>query len=445
MSFANLLPKPDELAAFDDFDKVLSFGKLELNDWKLVAAKLGDEHLKDLIVIAGLSPPMVTKAMDEADLSAILRVKVSLVYNATRAKFGMEVVDINFVNVRPEVPPGSSLPAGAAPGNVAKLDKLRVRDHFDQGSRLEVVPIGFDKILALRRVWVTAKGNDPPSRKTLTDNQFSVLSGLVEMGHNPVGFDTGVWRPGGRKRERKQLLSAHTTNSLGEMVTKEIPSVGSLEKWVEIWDFATTGVVCCAAIDEAVMDAYKECFVSKAERFPDAWAICAEADLDCRLEWMGTERQRQTRFHTDQPTLSSFDPMRPWNTVLWAASHGAEGFEFWQTNLVEKARDFMEKKQADMIQEVTGTRFVRDDEDQDPSDKAEHRRSDGRYMYDVEGVELCYSWGRNEDGCCDNGCLNNPKRSHLCEWCRIDHKSIRCPMRPGWNPNGGDIKHGRKR
>ena len=48
-----------------------------------------------------------------------------------------------------------------------------------------------------------------------------------------------------------------------------------------------------------------------------------------------------------------------------------------------------------MIQEVTGTRFVRDDEDQDPSDKAEHRRSDGRYMYDVEvwssatvGVEM---------------------------------------------------------
>ena len=472
VKYDKLIPSGEALTNLDDLPKILAFAKIEVDAWKTIAAKLGDEGLDDLVVVAGMSPSVMRTAMEEAGVNPIIRVKVSLVFSIIHAKFGMEAVD-------PSAPLQVSSPAAPAlaAGHEEKPDKLRVRDYFDQGSRLEVLPLASDRLAQLRAVWVAAKGNDPSDKKKLTDNQLTVLFQIIEKGGNPVAFDSGLWGPGGRKRERNQLLTAHHKNSLGAWVTKEIPAAASLEEWKIVWEFSQAGVFCCEAIDESTMDMYKESFATRAERFPSEWAVCAEADISCRFEWMEAELQRQVRFHSQHPELSSFDPKRPWNSVVLAAAKGSESYEFWQTHLVEKARDLISAKQAQLLQQGAaaqgrgslnfgvpsppgqGKRSQKrsrteawqplptppmppggatDGFSPPPAARSrDQRRPDGRWMTDLNDVELCYAWGRNSSGCDDHGCISRPPRAHGCEWCRGNHRSINCPTHPGWNPNAG--------
>ena len=64
---------------------------------------------------------------------------------------------------------------------------------------------------------------------------------------------------------------------------------------------------------------------------------------------------------------------------------------------------------------------------------ANQRRPDGRYMYAEDGTEICYTYSRTADGC-STECTATPPRAHACEWCRGQHRSIRCPSHPNWVP-----------
>ena len=59
--------------------------------------------------------------------------------------------------------------------------------------------------------------------------------------------------------------------------------------------------------------------------------------------------------------------------------------------------------------------------------KADHKRSDGRYVRDPDGLEICFKYAHQSGGCQDT-CPQ--KRAHICEWCRGNHRSIECPDKP---------------
>ena len=62
--YEKLITAGDVLSSLDNFCKVLGFVRVGASDWKLLAAKLGDEHLNDLVIVAGLMPEMLRKASD---------------------------------------------------------------------------------------------------------------------------------------------------------------------------------------------------------------------------------------------------------------------------------------------------------------------------------------------------------------------------------------------
>ena len=59
-----LITAGNVMASLDDFLKVMGFVRVGASDWKLLAAKLGDEHLNDLVTMAGLTPEMLQKTLD---------------------------------------------------------------------------------------------------------------------------------------------------------------------------------------------------------------------------------------------------------------------------------------------------------------------------------------------------------------------------------------------
>ena len=73
----------------------------------------------------------------------------------------------------------------------------------------------------------------------------------------------------------------------------------------------------------------------------------------------------------EHPELSSFSPRQPWNNVIKISAASKQVDE-------ENAR----KRQYDP------------------------QREDGRYMKSFNGINICYDWARNKDGCENTACQN---------------------------------------
>ena len=126
-----LIPSGEALTNPDELTKILAHAKAEGAVWETVAAKLGDEELDDLVVVAGMLPTVINTAMGEAGVNPVIRVKIPLIYSLLRAKFGMVALDPSA-----QLQDASHTAAALAAGHEKKPDKIRVRDYSDQGRAL---------------------------------------------------------------------------------------------------------------------------------------------------------------------------------------------------------------------------------------------------------------------------------------------------------------------
>ena len=410
----------------------------------------------------------------------------------------VEITDIFAASTLAVVLPTAASPAhGAAPsasttaGDVPLSegfvkDSLKVAQYFDQGCKSkEVRPVAPEAIDEMRARWEDTNGTEPVAELQYTDNQLSVLFRLNVAGHNMLAFDMGVWGPFGARRERLFSMTAYVQNADGTYIARELPGAQCYEDWEAAWDFATVGFVMGNHVDRGTADAYKTFFKKMALYYPACWWLAYQAEWQLRHEWASQEKRRQQAFHVTNPGLSLYDPLRPWNSILKAAIRGVDSISYWDENFKEKARKFerdratvgnqwiarqasnflagqedgsqagvppppqtpagwgkraLKRARASAAATTGGAQQAqqpqqvrqRTEEAQRP-EWADKKRPDGRWLYDYNGVELCYGFGRTANGC-GVTCTADPKRSHACEWCRGQHRSIRCPSKPNWTP-----------
>ena len=489
------------LASLNTWDEALAWAKFKPEDWKAVSEELGDEGVADYLTIANVSDEDYLAAAVELKLKGIAKARLNVAINIARVKLGMEVTDI-FANPGPAsqaaLPVAGASQAGqpSAPQEQAGILKngLNASTIWDQGLKIVVAPVGASKLQEARQRWLDLHELEPSEDVLPTDKQLSMLFRLMEIDHNILAFDMGVWGPWGGRRERTFTLMAHVQGVDGTYMPKELPGPRSLEDWCAAWDFATVAYVMCGAISEGVASAYKKFFVQLAKNYPKCWWLAAQVEWQLRHEWALAERRRQEAFYAANPTLSKFIPAKPWGSVLLAGIKGVEAIDYWENHFKEKARKWereggggsssawVERQAAGGVLALTNhpqplmgsfppvppppaappgmgkralkraaaearrtagqpkppTKALRHEEAQRPN-WADARKPDGRFCYDIGGTELCYAWGRNEGGCA-TVCTREPKRAHGCEWCRGPHRTIHCPSHPGWRPDPGDGK-----
>ena len=349
-----LFPGGEVTATLTDLDKVLEWVKLSPDTFKQVATKVGDENLKDFFIIVAIAPGEWRDAM--GDLSGVERAQVNLAVNFIRHAQGIEVVDL----VGPPLPAGPAPSTGtlaapvaakepgaqpALPDGVAK-NAIKVSHVFDQGCRLEVLPIDPQEVTSMRARWQSPTGLKPSKHLNPSDNQLSVLKRLRDVDHSMLAFDMGVWGPYGARRERHFMLTMHHLNAAGAYQAKEVPGAQTLDDWLQGWAFATTGFVMGDIVERGVADAYAENFKKMANNYPNAWWVCCMAEWEFRYEFAVEEVARQRQFFEQNPTLSRYDPKMPWNSVLLAGVKGMDAMQFWEDTLKEKARNWMTTQRA---------------------------------------------------------------------------------------------------
>ena len=166
-------------------------------------------------------------------------------------------------------------------------------------------------------------------------------------------------------------------------------------------------------------------------------------------------------FHQTNPQASSFEPNRPWNSVI-RESVGASAVSFWETQLREPARLFMiengsrgrrgdapelgasieterasgsngprwrpqggRPREASRSPKGRNGRAKRAGAQKNKNErKREKKREAGGGETTKDGKQICFSWNRSEKGCVDGPCPS--KRAHICEKCGAQHRVVNC-------------------
>ena len=343
------LPDEAQLAQLNDWEDVRTFSGLSQDVWASIARELGDEGLADVGIIAGLLDADLAEAARASELKGAAKARLNLAVNMARLKANLPTSDLfgpGGVPVRG--PPGDSggvAPHGRGSGPEVRepppvVHVLKVKDYYDQASRLTVQPLAPARIGKMRRRLQATTVLSVPDGVRYTDDQMSVLGRLIDAGYPMLAFDMGVWGPHDGRRQRAAALSAHVQNASGEWITKEFKGPADLEAWTEAWKFAAAGFLMGDVVDRAVAEGYEGFFTSMVKNYPgpDAWAVCAQAEWTFRFEFAADEVQRQQEFHDTNPDASLYEPGRPWNSVLLAGVRGIDALQFWEQRLKEPAR-----------------------------------------------------------------------------------------------------------
>ena len=93
----NLLPSATVLDQWTTVTQGRAWAGVDDVNWAIVAGLLGDVNLDHIVFFAAIPPAIVRAAVESftpAQLTALVRTKMSMLYNACRAKFDMELEDI---------------------------------------------------------------------------------------------------------------------------------------------------------------------------------------------------------------------------------------------------------------------------------------------------------------------------------------------------------------
>ncbi|CAK0911850.1 unnamed protein product [Prorocentrum cordatum] len=398
---------------------------------------LGDPHLNAIPVLAAIPPHIHEAAV--ASLSPathVDRVRVCMLVNAARLKLHLPLVDL-MPPPAPAVAPAAGMQAAAAAQPAVVGPKVRLSMVLDQVRDMEVAMLDREA-LAAKRARYLALGDPPLQSEQVSDAQLTALSWLHTHGPG-IYVDFGVWGPHQLRSERRNKFVAQILQADGTWRSVEIGGPDCFETWEKCWRVFRTGAIMDAVALPSTLDTYAAKFRERVTMFPNSWALAAQADQRCRLEWMVEERRNQEQFAADHPAFSKLDTSMPWNTVFKAA---ATDRDFWQDEFLTPALKELHAAPEDRQEagragpSAYGTTPAR------PADpRLAEQHPDGRWKLAADGKDFCFLWGR--DGACVDGQCPN-RRSHTCEFCRTGHRTIHCPAHPGWQPRGGKGSKGGK-
>ena len=478
--------------SLDNWAKVLEWAKLDQDTWKKIAGELGAEDVEDNMTIANVADEDYLDAVNKLQLKGIAKARINVAINVARHQVGVPITDI-FARTAITVPspstPKTALAEAELMGQPGVIKNgLNANTIWDQGCKIVVQPLGKDDIRLMRMRWTDIHELEPTEEVNPTDNQLSMFARLNTLGHNILAFDMGVWGPYGGRRERAFTMMAAVKTVDGTYLPKEVPGPRNVEDWTTAWEFATATFIMGGAMSEGVATAYRKHVTRVASNFPQHWHIVANADWKLRHEWALTELRRQEDFYASNPMLSKFNPKQPWSAILLSAVKGLECMEFWKLNVDDRVQKMERegvhlntwidrqaesglpagqgsaassmstlatynpgnppgsgkralKRKAAELRRATGqpaqaqppaAKAARTEEAQ-RSEWADTKRADGRWIYDVGGTELCFGYGRYENGCGET-CQSTPRRAHGCEWCRGPHRTIHCNVVKNWKP-----------
>ena len=365
-------------------------------------------------------------------------------------------------------------PAGFMPGELGS-QRVKLASVLDQADDTEIKPMSVNELRRLLEHWKATcnDGEEPSEEDEATGDQLSALAFRLRSGATPY-VDFGVWRPHGAAFGRLLKFAAYFLNPGGDFTRKELVGPTCWEDWEKSWRVYCFAMELLGAASRTRLARYRATIFELQDDYPSLWWIVALADQKMRRAHMERIRRRLAGEHaelTAQGLRSDFDPGRPWDVVFREA---ARDDGFWRKEVEKKVLQFTTaqstapqladpgfgqmtfaghpevngrkrerspggppvKKKTKQSQRQRkaqrGDRRPPESHDVPPPPQphpkgkgkgkdVNEKDSKGRYFRDSAGVQLCWPWNRDSNGC---GEPCQRERSHRCEICRGAHRTV---------------------
>ena len=433
---AGLLPGDAVLESWRTLADAAQWANLDEGMLRSVNRQLGDPGNDSLQIIAVIPEAILLRAIDEAQrgfrlFNAIEKAQAVLMINAIRKKFGLGPLSVTTGGAGSAQVTGiGTSPASSTSGKI----KIKLSQVIDQGSDMEIEQLDYASLQKYRRAYVISEGDAPIEKEDVTDAQISALESKISHGMSPF-VDMGVWGPYGERLARQMKFTSQVLKD-GQWKAVELPGASSFSAWEEAWRIFRTAAIMLGVASPSVLDRYASEFKVRVNEYPDCWHLAAQADIRCRSEFWMQEKRRQEEFHQAHANMSAFNTMQPWNSVIKAAANSTE---FWHREFEKPALLYKMNGPKPMraVYEPPAPGGFGPGNKNYEKPRHDPKRRDGRHFKSMGGINICYEWSRNAEGCTNEG--QCPKQmTHVCEWCRQPHRTIHCPQVPGWTSEKSD-------
>ena len=359
------------------------------------------------------------------------------------------------------------------------------------GDDSEFLMLKPDKIARLNKDFRDYWGSESMEYEDHTAEQLSAVAARVVVDESPYA-DFSVFGPYGKRLQKMMCCRAQIFVG-SELVTKTVQGPSNFEQWRRCWKVFRGIALKLKFSKPGPIDDYEEGFRQLAHSFPDHWGHLVVIEDHMRSERWGVIRSRLEALWAAGQSPAGLSSARPWEAVIayTAYSFGQER-DWWfarvdkpclqrpsaggaaaQAAVVEGdiiVEEF--RNQQNLQRSSGGPSHVSDTRSSGrgqtgPSGNGgtagtpsrnqrkfeawrtrkdaaadSGRRSDGRYLRDEDGTDICFNWNRSMTGCDSDECRARPKRSHVCEWCLGHHRAVddsacRAAKRPpNWRPAG---------
>ena len=363
---------------------------------------------------------------------------------------------------------------GFMPGELG-TQRINLAAVLDQADDTVIKPLSVAELRRLLDEWkkVCNDGEEPSEEDEATGDQLSALAFRLRSGATPY-VDFGVWRPHGAAFGRLLKFAAYFLNPGGVFTRKELVGPTCWEDWEKSWRVYCFAMELLGAATRTRLARYRATIFELQDDYPSLWWIVAMADQKMRRAQMERIRRRLAGEQAElaaQGLRSDFDPARPWDVVFREA---ARDTDFWRKEVEKKVLQFTtaqstapqladpgfgqltfagqpegssrkrerspggppvrkKTKQSQRQRKAQrGDRRTQELHDAPPpplphpkgkgkGKDVNEKDSKGRYFRDSAGVQLCWPWNRDSNGCCEP-CQQ--QRSHRCEICRGAHRTV---------------------
>jgi len=481
MDMTMLVPGRATVDEWRTLNDVILWSRIDENIAKSLLAALGDQDCQSIPLFAMTDPEAMRKLLLQLELSTangprtlshFEKARLNLLYAGARHRVKLGLVDICTPAV--EAAP-SQMTVGAPQAGGAQVIgqpdvKVKIANTFDQGSDMETTMLSPDEIRAKRRVFIQVFGDAPDPDENISDKQLSALTRVVAA-RQSIAADFAIFGPYGDRTDRCTKFVDHISGPNNTWRMKEVPGAPSLEGWLECWRVFRTGAVMEGLASPVTLDKYSAAFAKMARRYPDCWHVAARADQRCRSEFWVEERRDLEEFHDANPSLSTLNPLMPWDAVIRSSVTSLEGRDFWSREYTDLVNHFKNSggqtidpsagaaQRANllgMVHQGKGAAGASQRDDYDnrrpewrqpkggkpanakgtpkggkPSKgviKNGDLNKQGKFYKDAHGTQLCFGWNRSANGCSK---VCPAKRAHVCEICRGNHRAVHCKSAPG--------------
>lgn len=238
-------------------------------------------------------------------------------------------------------PSSSGGPMVLQPIIVQQTKKTKMSAVFDQGDSNEFEPwteARYQTILAAFKV--LNEGEDAKPHEEASKDQLAALEHRLNTGSAPAA-DFAIWRPHGLRFMRALKLQGQAQQSDGTFVQREVQAPASFKEWLAAWRVFQMAMRALGAASGAKLELYEDHIRSLADRYhAKFWWLVAQADARMRSErWerIRREAQEQKAECSADGRPHAYDPARPWDYVIKAATKDTE---FWRIEVSEKVSAF---------------------------------------------------------------------------------------------------------